>query len=404
LDISATIAQDICDHIGRELDLVVSFMGKGGAVIASTARDRVGTAHPIAADIMARRADERAVSKEEAAKSGGAMREGFNIAIDLEGERVGSLGVSGPPDQARRYARIARHWVLSMLRADTAEAQRTRILRELSDRLERDVGGLASEMTEAGRKLDTAVGTVRKAGGDCLRQTGDAASAARAVDGSVGAIAGVLDRLSSTSQQISGDTSKAREISQAAAVDSDRATTVMTSLRAAAEQIASVVKLINAIASQTNLLALNATIEAARAGEAGRGFAVVANEVKALSRQTADATKQIADQVSNLQKETAAVDEALGRIHSTIGSIQTINGTVAAAIDEQAMLTAEVSRTLDRSRQDAMAAEQRIVDAEQTLGGVTRTLEELSALSQNITARAGSLGSRVGDALRQARG
>ena len=403
MDISATIAQDICDHIGRELDVVVSFMGKGGAIIASTARERVGTTHAIAADIMARRIDERAVSKDEAAKSAGAMREGFNVAIDLEGERIGSLGVAGPADQARRYARVARHWVLSMLRADTADAQRTKILRELTERLERDIGGLANEMTEAGRKLDVAVGTVRKAGGDCLRQTGDAANAARAVDGSVSAIAGVLDRLSSTSQQISGDTNKAREISQAAAVDSDRATTVMTSLRAAAEQIASVVKLINAIASQTNLLALNATIEAARAGEAGRGFAVVANEVKALSRQTADATKQIADQVSNLQKETAAVDEALGRIHSTIGSIQNINGTVAAAIDEQAVLTAEVSRTLDRSRQDAMAAEKRIGDAEQTLGGVNKTLEELTSLSQNISSRAGSLGSRVGEALRQVR-
>ncbi len=404
MDISATIAQDICDHIGRELDVVVSFMGKGGSIIASTARERVGTTHAIAADIMARRIDERAVSKEEAAKSGGGMREGYNIAIDLEGERIGSLGVAGPADQARRYARVARHWVLSMLRNDGADAQRAKMVRELSERLEREIGSMAGEMTEASRKLDTAVGSVRKAGGDCLRQTGDAANAARAVDGSVSAIAGVLDRLSSTSQQISGDTSKAREISQAAAVDSDRATTVMTSLRAAAEQIASVVKLINAIASQTNLLALNATIEAARAGEAGRGFAVVANEVKALSRQTADATKQIADQVSNLQKETAAVDEALGRIHATIGSIQTINGTVAAAIDEQAVLTAEVSRTLDRSRQDAVAAEKRIGDAEQTLGGVTRTLEELSTLSQNISMRAGSLGSRIGDVVRQVRG
>jgi len=404
LDISATIAQDICDHIGRELDVVVSFMGKGGAIVASTARDRIGTTHAIAADIMARRIEERGVSREEAAKSGGTMREGFNVAIDLNGERIGSLGVAGPVDQARRYARIARHWALSMLRAESAEAERATVLRALSDRLERDIGGIAAEMTEAGRKLDTAVGTVRRAGDDCLRQTGEAASAARAVDGSVAAIAGVLDRLSSTSAQISGDTSKAREISHAAAADSDRATTVMTSLRAAAEQIASVVKLINAIASQTNLLALNATIEAARAGEAGRGFAVVANEVKALSRQTADATKQIADQVSNLQKETAAVDEALGRIHSTIGSIQTINGTVAAAIDEQATLTAEVSRALDRSRQDAMAAEQRIGDAEQTLSGVTRTLEELTTLSQNIGSRAGSLGGRIGDALRQVRG
>ncbi len=408
MDINATILQDICDSIGRELDAVVSFVGKTGSVTASTARERIGTAHPLATEIVGRRLDERAVSREDAAKSGGTMREGYAIAIDLDGDRVGALAITGTGEQARRYARLARHWVSAALRAETAETRRIALVRDLSDRVEREVGGLAGELTEAGRRLETAVAAVRKAGTDGLRQTADAAGAARAVDGSVSAIAGMLDRLATTSDQISGDTSKAREISHAAASDSDRATTVMTSLRSAAEQIASVVKLINAIASQTNLLALNATIEAARAGEAGRGFAVVANEVKALSRQTADATKQIADQVANLQKETAAVDDALGRIHSTIGSIQAINGTVAAAIDEQAALTAEVSRSLDRSRQDAMAAEQRIGDAEQTLGGVTRTLDELTALGQTIASRAGSLGNglggRLSDALRQVRG
>ena len=121
MDISATIAQELCESIGRELESVVSFVGAGGSVVASTARERIGTTHPAGADIMARRLDERAVSRDEAAKSGGAMREGYAIAIDLDGDRVGALAIAGPTEQARRFARLARHWVVATLRAETAE-------------------------------------------------------------------------------------------------------------------------------------------------------------------------------------------------------------------------------------------------------------------------------------------
>ena len=68
---------------------------------------------------------------------------------------------------------------------------------------------------------------------------------------------------------------------------SDEVVAKVAELRTAAEQIGTVVELINSIAGQTNLLALNATIEAARAGDAGKGFAVVASEVKSLAAQTA---------------------------------------------------------------------------------------------------------------------
>lgn len=48
----------------------------------------------------------------------------------------------------------------------------------------------------------------------------------------------------------------------------------ITALDQAAEQIGTVVTLINNIAEQTNLLALNATIEEARAGDPEKGSAV----------------------------------------------------------------------------------------------------------------------------------
>jgi methyl-accepting chemotaxis protein len=54
---------------------------------------------------------------------------------------------------------------------------------------------------------------------------------------------------------------------------------------------------------------LNATIEAARAGEQGKGFAVVAGEVKVLSGQTAEATKEISEVVTRLRKRADTIAE-----------------------------------------------------------------------------------------------
>jgi methyl-accepting chemotaxis protein len=122
---------------------------------------------------------------------------------------------------------------------------------------------------------------------------------------------------------------RSSQISREAVTRADEANRTIKELSSAADRIGSAVELIGTIASQTNLLALNAAIEAAHAGEAGKGFAVVAQEVKTLSGQTANATREISDYMQRVLKTTK---DAVGAIEAIGAIVHEIDQSTAMAM------------------------------------------------------------------------
>jgi methyl-accepting chemotaxis protein len=177
-------------------------------------------------------------------------------------------------------------------------------------------------------------------------ETDRAADAADTVSGEVATLAAGAEELGASISEISAGMASSAAVAREAVEVAEATGTAVGALGDATRAIATVVGTITSIAEQTNLLALNATIEAARAGEAGRGFAVVASEVKELAQETSAATEDITGKVAAIQQGSAEASAAIARIAEVIGRIDDYQASIAAAVEEQTVTTADLARTV----------------------------------------------------------
>ncbi len=386
--------QELCDVFSEELNLTCSFMAEKGRIVASSARERIGTIHGIAGRIMAGEMDEYGVSAAEAARSEG-MREGVNMAIDYEGYRLINFGIAGPLVTVRPLARIVRFCINSLLRIRQEE-------KTIIEGFARETGGVGIKMIEMADDIEeiaVQVGRQGKLLGDLQHGIRELSASNERIVSDVGE---TLAEARSTSAE--AENSQARVRGSLGGID-DLARMVtdgrslLVDLRQALNGVVGVADDIERIARQTNLLALNATIEAARAGDAGKGFAVVASEVKELSRKTGAATREIrstletltataqrlieqgdtsAARASSLGEETSAIGSAIDHIKDALsgisGRIDRVNGDTNSIhvrssgliheIDAAAASLVEFDLRLTTTRerlQDLLASGERLV-------------------------------------------
>lgn len=249
------IAQQLVEFVSGETGYNMIVCDTDGVIIGDTARQRFGVRHEGAARIMRGEFDSIAITREEAERSEGKMREGFNIVIKVDNERVGTFGIAGPLETVTPISKIA----ASVIAARIQEIRHLEL-----------ISGVAGEISRSVEQTVAAIENIY-AGSEELN------AANRAVNEAV-----------STTEAKVQDTSQMLDF-------------------------------ILDLADETGLLGLNAKILAAQAGEHGRGFSVVAEEIRKLSKKSSfsvdkitEILKQIQsgiDEVSAITEKTAAISD-----------------------------------------------------------------------------------------------
>ncbi|MFG1424248.1 methyl-accepting chemotaxis protein [Roseixanthobacter liquoris] len=267
-----------------------------------------------------------------------------------------------------------------------ADARRKAEMRALADQFESAIGAVVDTVASAATELQQAAETLSCTAEETTAQAAAVSSAAGLATTNVQSVASAVEELSASARAIGERLRHSTQMTERAVAEVDSTNGQMGELRACADQIGSIVSVIDTIAGQTNLLALNATIESARAGEAGRGFAVVAQEVKQLAGQTAKATANISERISGIQDSTGDVLGAITGFSHTITELNAGSLAIAAAMDEQNATTGEVARSIQQAAAGTNEVTVNIVGVERaaqaSASAAVQVLSSATGLSQ----------------------
>ncbi len=200
------------------------------------------------------------------------------------------------------------------------------------------------------------------------------AGTARSVSTSIRELADVINNLSGSITSIDESAASADSISKEAVGLASNAQKTIASLSKAAQEIDSVVALIEDVQNKTNLLALNATIESERAGEYGLGFAVVAQEVKTLSQSAAGATDEIRKCLGEIRETSKSAADILNRVGETVGIINESVSDIRVTASRETQAVKDISAGVIESANNVVGVSDEI----------SQLSDQVSLFSENV--------------------
>jgi len=233
---------------------------------------------------------------------------------------------------------------------------------------ERSIASVVDMLSNASSAMGDTAAKLSHGASITRERTTEVASATEDASANMQAVASVTAKLSGVGEEIRRGVDHSTQIARQAVDRTGEASRTMQELATAADRIGKSVALISSIASQTNLLALNAAIEAAHAGETGKGFAVVAQEVKMLSNQTTNATREIAECMGKVQSISKSAVEAIASINEIIDDIHRNTGKVMQGVIAQAAATDEIAKNVEHTSQGIQGINSAMRDVTENAG------------------------------------